>query len=216
MTGTIFFCLLAVLSLTAISGIVAPDQSGAVQQDIPHQTAIFAGGCFWCMEPPFEHSAGVIDVTAGYTGGRTVNPSYEQVTSGETGHYEAVQVIYNPEQISYQQLLDIFWRQIDPTDDGGQFADRGTQYFTAIFYQNTEQRQQAELSKKALADSGKFAKPIITAVLSAQPFYRAEEFHQDYYKKNTGHYQRYKLGSGRDDFLKKKLERKRRRCNGPI
>lgn len=164
--------------------------------------AIFAGGCFWCMEPPFENTNGVIDVTAGYTGGRTENPNYQEVSSGTTGHYEAVEVIYNPEKVSYEQLLSVFWHQIDPTDDGGQFADRGTQYFTAIFYLDEQQKKLAEASKQALDDSGIFDKPVITAILPAHPFYKAEEYHQDYYKKNVMHYSLYKAGSGRSAFQK--------------
>jgi len=168
-----------------------------------HKTAIFAGGCFWCMEPPFENTEGVIDAVAGYTGGRIANPTYEQVSSGTTAHYEAVLVTYDPEKVSYRQLLDVFWHQIDPTDDGGQFADRGTQYFTAVFYADEEQKKQAEESKKALDASNIFDNPVLTAILPAEPFYRAEEYHQDYYKKNVLHYSAYKAGSGRSGFLKK-------------
>lgn len=165
--------------------------------------AIFAGGCFWCMEPPFENQEGVIDVVAGYTGGKTEYPTYEEVGSGKTGHYEAVEVRYDPEKVSYEQLLAVFWRQIDPTDDGGQFGDRGTQYFTAIFYLDQEQKHLAEISKKELERSGIFEKPVVTAILPAEPFYRAEEYHQDYYKKNVMHYSMYKVGSGRAAFLEK-------------
>lgn len=163
--------------------------------------AIFAGGCFWCMEPPFEQEAGVIDVAAGYTGGQTKNPTYEEVGSGRTGHYEAVEVLYDPDKISYEELLTVFWRQIDPTDDGGQFGDRGTQYFTAIFYLDDQQRRLAEASKKELEAAKIFDKPIRTAILQAKPFYRAEEYHQDYYQKNALHYSMYKMGSGRAGFL---------------
>ncbi len=165
--------------------------------------AIFAGGCFWCMEPPFENIKGVIDVTAGYTGGRTESPTYQEVSSGATGHYEAVEVIYDPQQVGYDQLLKVFWQQIDPTDDGGQFVDRGTQYFTAIFYLDEQQKKLAEASKQAIDASGIFEKPVITAILPAEPFYRAEEYHQDYYKKNVMHYSMYKVGSGRSEFQKK-------------
>ena len=165
--------------------------------------AIFAGGCFWCMEQPFEKEEGVLDVAAGYTGGRTENPTYKEVTSGKTGHYEAVEVVYDPDKIGYEQLLAVFWRQIDPTDDGGQFGDRGTQYFTAIFYLDEEQKHLAQASRNELDASGIFDKPIVTAILPAMPFYRAEEYHQDYYKKNTAHYSMYKVGSGRAGFLEK-------------
>ena len=166
-------------------------------------TAIFGGGCFWCMEPPFEQQAGVIDVVAGYTGGVQDEATYEQVSSGRTDHIESVRVRYDPGQVSYRELLDIFWRQIDPTDGGGQFADRGSHYKTAIFYSSDEQRQAAEQSKKELQDSGIFNRPIVTALLPAQPFYEAEEYHQDYYQKNVLHYSAYKKGSGREAFIEK-------------
>ncbi len=177
--------------------------------------AIFAGGCFWCMEPPFENLEGVVDVIAGYTGGRTENPNYREVSSGTTGHYEAVQVTYDPARITYEELLAVFWRQIDPTDDGGQFADRGTQYFTAVFYLDEEQRRLAEASKRQIDQSGIFDKPVVTAILPAAPFYPAEEEHQDYYRKNVLHYSMYKAGSGRTGFLEKtwkgsELEKKER------
>lgn len=170
------------------------------------KTAIFAGGCFWCMEPPFEQLEGVIEVTAGYTGGKTENPTYEQVTSGRTGHYEAVRVIYDPDLVSYDALLEVFWRQIDPTDQSGQFADRGTQYGTAVFYLDEEQRLQAEASRRKLDESHIFDRPVVTAILPAGPFYEAEEYHQDYARKNVLHYNSYKTGSGRAGFLKKTWE----------
>jgi len=172
------------------------------------KTAVFAGGCFWCMEPPFKELKGVVEVTAGYTGGSTENPTYEQVTSGKTGHYEAVRVVYDPERITYGELLDVFWRQIDPTDNGGQFADRGTQYFTAIFYQDEEQRKIAEESRRMLNEAAIFDRPVVTAVLPAKPFYPAEEYHQDYARKNVLHYSMYKTGSGRAGFQKKTWEDK--------
>ena len=167
-----------------------------------HKTAVFGGGCFWCMEPPFEALDGVIDVQAGYSGGEEKNPSYEQVSSGRTSHIESVQVVYDPQKISYSQLLDTFWRYVDPTDPGGQFADRGDHYKTAIFYADDEEKQAATKSKKALGDSKVFSQPIVTAILPLKPFYPAEEYHQDYYKKNSVHYEAYKVGSGRDGFLK--------------
>jgi peptide methionine sulfoxide reductase msrA/msrB len=166
------------------------------------EKATFAGGCFWCMEPPFEKLPGVMSVTSGYTGGPEKRPSYQEVSSGRTGHVEAVRVEYDPHQITYEYLLKVFWRQIDPTDSGGQFADRGRQYRTAIFVHGPEQRKLAELSKKELAKSGVFDKPIVTEIRWAQPFYAAEAYHQDYYKKNPSHYKRYRVGSGRDGFLK--------------
>jgi len=164
--------------------------------------ATFAGGCFWCMEPPFEELPGVAEVVAGYTGGKVANPTYAQVSSGATGHLEAIQVRYDPSKISYEDLLEVFWRQIDPTDDGGQFADRGPQYRTAIFYHDEAQRAAAEESRDELEASGRFDGPIATEIRKAGPFYPAEDYHQDYYEKNPLHYQLYKNGSGREGFIK--------------
>lgn len=171
-------------------------------QDAGHRIATFAGGCFWCMEHPFDKTEGVIDVISGYTGGRTENPTYEEVCSIDTGHLEAVNIIYDPEKVSYETLLDVFWRQIDPTDAGGQFADRGSQYATAIIYHDENQRVKAELSRKQLEDSGKFDRPIATKILQASKFFMAEEYHQNYYVKNPVRYKAYRRGSGRDHFLK--------------
>lgn len=165
------------------------------------QMATFAGGCFWCMESPFEKLEGVKDVIAGYTGGTGANPTYEDY--GKKGHIEAIQVTYDPSKVTYEQLLDVFWRQIDPTDAGGQFVDRGPYYRSAIFYYNDEQKRLAEKSKADLAASGRFDKPIVTEILPAGTFYKAEEYHQDYYLKNTIRYQMYRSGSGRDRFLDK-------------
>ncbi|UCB56843.1 MAG: peptide-methionine (S)-S-oxide reductase MsrA [Candidatus Omnitrophota bacterium] len=166
--------------------------------------ATFAGGCFWCMEPPFEALKGVSEVTSGYMGGTRKNPTYEEVSSGKTGHREVVQVTYDASKISYTELLDVFWKQIDPTDASGQFADRGSQYKTAIFYHDQQQRRLAEESKSKLEESGKFEKPIVTEILKASTFYPAEEYHQDYYKKCPFKYDSYKKGSGRDEFIKEK------------
>lgn len=163
--------------------------------------AIFAGGCFWCMAAPFKALPGAKEVTSGYTGGFTENPTYEQVCSGATGHYEAVRISYDPEQTSYAQLLEVFWRQIDPLDPAGQFADVGSQYQTAIFYQNDSQKQAAEATKARLEASGKFKRPIATRILPAQPFYPAEAHHQDYACKNPLAYQRYRKASGREAYL---------------
>jgi len=165
--------------------------------------ASFAGGCFWCMEPPFERLDGVVYVHAGYQGGKEENPTYEQVSHGLTGHTETVEVVYDPSEVSYDELLRVFWINIDPTDPAGQFADKGSQYRTAIFYYDEEQRRLAEESKKDLENSGKFSEPIATQIVPATRFWRAEEYHQDYYKKNPVHYGRYKKGSGREDYLKK-------------
>ena len=169
--------------------------------DTGYAEATFAGGCFWCMEYPFEKLDGVIDVVSGYTGGHKANPSYRQVTSGRTGHYEAVKITYDPEKITYSELLDVFWRQIDPTDAGGQFVDKGSQYLTAIFYHDEEQKRLAEKSKAELDSSGKYDKPIVTEIKKVSTFYRAEEYHQDYYKKSAAGYKNYRFFSGRDQFL---------------
>ncbi|MDO5674072.1 MAG: peptide-methionine (R)-S-oxide reductase MsrB [bacterium] len=165
---------------------------------------MFAGGCFWCMESPFDKLDGVVSVTPGYAGGSTKNPSYENYSRG--GHIEVVQVVYKPQLISYDQLLQTYWRQIDPTDAGGQFADRGRGYISAIFYANEDERRQAEQSKKELDESGVFSRPVVTAILPAAPFYPAEDYHQGFYKKNPGHYQRYRQGSGRETFLRQTWE----------
>lgn len=167
------------------------------------ETAIFAGGCFWCMESPFEKVPGVKDVVSGYTGGNKDNPTYEEVSSGTTGHVEAILITYDPNKVSYEQLLYIFWRQIDPTDSDGQFVDRGKQYRSVIFYQTKEQKALAEKSKMELDKSKRFEAPIVTEIISATKFYPAEDYHQDYYKKNPVRYNYYRYGSGRDQFLKK-------------
>lgn len=167
------------------------------------ELATFAGGCFWCMVSPFEELPGIYGIVSGYTGGHTANPTYEEVCSNRTGHYEAVQIAFDPSVFPYRKLLELFWQQIDPTDEGGQFHDRGDSYRTAIFYHTEEQRQEAEASKLALEQSGRFAKPIVTAILPAAPFYPAEEYHQQYHKKNPAHYRRYRKGSGREDFIER-------------
>jgi methionine-S-sulfoxide reductase len=167
-----------------------------------YEKAIFAGGCFWCMVKPFDQQPGIIKVNSGYTGGTVENPTYEQVCSGTTGHYEAVEITYDPTIFPYEKLLSLYWQQIDPTDPGGQFYDRGRSYQTAIFYQNEQQKQLAEESKQQLEDSGRFSKPIVTPILPAVEFYPAENYHQDYYKKNPAHYESYHVGSGRAGFIK--------------
>ena len=167
-----------------------------------YQLATFAGGCFWCMVSPFDEQPGIMKVVSGYTGGHKENPTYEEVCSDTTGHYEAVQITYDPDKMPYETLLNLYWQQIDPTDAGGQFNDRGDSYRTAIFYHTEEQRRLAEASKKELAESGRFQKDIVTEILPAGPFYSAEEKHQDYYKKNSFHYHLYKEGSGRARFIR--------------
>ena len=165
------------------------------------RSAVFAGGCFWCTESDFEKIDGVIEAVSGYTGGRVDNPTYKQVSAGGTGHLEAIKVVYDPEKVSYDQLLDVFWRHVDPTDAGGQFVDRGDQYRSAIFYATDEERQIAETSKQALAASGRFDRPVVTDILPLGSFFDAEDYHQDYYKKNPLRYNWYRSGSGRDKFL---------------
>ena len=166
------------------------------------ELATFAGGCFWCMVSPFEEQPGVYGIVSGYTGGHTENPTYEEVCSDTTGHYEAVQITFNPDVMPYEKLLEQYWQQIDPTDPGGQFNDRGQSYRTAIFYHTEEQRRLAEESKQSLAESGRFQKEIVTEILPAAPFYEAEEKHQQYHRKNPFHYNLYKEGSGRARFIR--------------
>ena len=174
------------------------------EQEKQYELATFAGGCFWCMIKPFDTWPGIIKVISGYTGGDLPNPTYEQVCSDRTGHYEAVQITFDPTIISYSEILTTFWQSIDPTDAGGQFGDRGSSYQTAIFYHSEAQKQQAEQSKQELQVNGPFGgRPIVTPILPAKPFYPAETYHQDYYKKNPAHYQRYSVGSGRAGFLER-------------
>ncbi|MDP1427206.1 peptide-methionine (S)-S-oxide reductase MsrA [Priestia megaterium] len=168
-----------------------------------YEIATFAGGCFWCMVSPFDELPGIISIVSGYTGGHKEHPTYEEVCSDKTGHYEAVQIQFDPNIFPYEKLLNLFWQQIDPTDPNGQFNDRGESYRTAIFYHNQKQKELAELSKTELEESKKFSKPIVTEILPTKPFYPAEEKHQNYYKKNSLHYQLYKEGSGRASFIKK-------------
>ncbi len=201
----ILLCLGFVLytNLTAFNKGYQSTQDKEDQDELGEglERATFAGGCFWCMVPPFVNLEGVKNVTAGYTGGEVENPTYQQVSSGTTGHRETVQITFDPTEISYEELLDIYWRHIDPTDSGGQFADRGPQYRTAIFYHDEIQKEIAEKSKAGLKKSGKFDDPIVTDILAFRKFYPAEEYHQDYYKKNPSRYGSYKKGSGREDFL---------------
>jgi peptide methionine sulfoxide reductase msrA/msrB len=167
------------------------------------EKATFAGGCFWCMESPFEKLEGVKEVVSGYTSGQKENPTYKEVSAGGTGHLEAIQIIYDSSKITYTELLDVFWKQVDPTDPNGQFVDRGQQYKTAIFYHNEEQKILAEKSKEKLDKSGRYERQIVTQIVQASKFYRAEEYHQDYYKKNPLRYKFYRYNSGRDRYLKK-------------
>lgn len=173
-----------------------------------HQLATFAGGCFWCMEAPFEKQKGVQSVISGYIGGDASHANYEQVSAGTSQHLEAIQIQFDPKQISYQNILELFWKQIDPTDAKGSFADRGAQYRSAIFYHNPEQQQLAQASKEALDQSGRFAKKIVTKIRPATTFYPAEDYHQDYHRKNPLRYGYYRSGSGRDQFLNEIWQKK--------
>jgi peptide-methionine (S)-S-oxide reductase len=163
------------------------------------KTAVFAGGCFWCMESDFEYQKGVSAAVSGYTGGTTKNPTYQEVSSGDTGHFEAVRVSYDPAQVSYEQLLGIFWQNVDPFDPNGQFCDKGSQYRAAIFYSGADEKAAAEAFQKKVEE--KFGKPVATLILPAAPFYEAEEYHQDYKSKNSLHYGMYRRGCGRDSDL---------------
>ncbi|RMH14538.1 MAG: peptide-methionine (S)-S-oxide reductase [Gammaproteobacteria bacterium] len=165
------------------------------------EMAVFAGGCFWCMESDFEKLPGVLNVVSGYTGGHVVNPSYRQVSAGGTGHAESVRIEYDPKKISYTELLDYFWRHIDPLTPNGQFCDHGSQYRTAIFYLNEKQKRLAESSRQAIDKSGRFPRPVVTEIVPAGVFYPAEEYHQDYYRKNPLRYHFYRFNCGRDDRL---------------
>jgi peptide-methionine (S)-S-oxide reductase len=186
--------LLALLAAACGNAAPAPKPSGGTA------TAVFAGGCFWCTEADFDKVPGVISTTSGYTGGTVANPSYEQVTAGGTGHYEAVRVVYDPRRVTYAQLVERFWPTIDPTDAGGQFCDRGDSYRSAIFV-TPDQRAAAEASKAQLTKRGVLPAPVVTPILAAKPFYPAEGYHQDYYKKNPIRYRFYRTSCGRDGRL---------------
>jgi peptide methionine sulfoxide reductase msrA/msrB len=195
----------AVLVSLLLAACSPAERAGADREALapkPGQAvATFAGGCFWCMEKPFESLEGVSEVLSGYTGGSEESPTYEQVSRGRTGHAEAVRVYYDPARIGYEELLDVFWRQVDPTDPGGQFVDRGRQYRTGIFVHDAAQREAAARSKAELEASDRFDAPLVTPIVEATAFWPAEEYHQDYYRKSPGHYLRYRRGSGRDRFL---------------
>jgi len=163
--------------------------------------AVFAGGCFWCMEEVFEKVEGVVSVTSGYVGGQKTNPTYEEVSAGGTGHAESVEVVYDPAKVSYQKLLDHFWKNVDPLTPNAQFCDHGTQYRAAIFYGNDEEKRQAEASRQAVEQSKRFTEPIVTQIVSAAKFYPAEDYHQDFYKKNPIRYKFYKHNCGRAQRL---------------
>ena len=199
------FGLLAVALPIAVYLAVQIDpgkEEAALAPEGDHQTATFAGGCFWCMEPPFDKLDGVLSTTSGYTGGRLPNPNYTQVSSGGTGHTEAIEIRFDPDRIGYEELLDVFWRNIDPLARNRQFCDSGSQYRSAIFFHDDEQQSAALASKEKLGQSGRFEGPIATEIVAASTFYPAEEYHQDYYTKNPIRYKLYRLGCGRDGRLK--------------
>ena len=189
-----------VLSLFALM-TVAAQAAEPVTGDT--RKAVFAGGCFWCMQPPYDNAKGVVKTIVGYTGGSADDATYEKVSAHRTQHREAIEVTYDPAQISYDQLLDIFWRNINPTQADGQFHDIGLSYQAAIFYGNDQEKNAAEASREKLGKSGRFSKPIVTEILPAKPFYPAEEYHQKYYLKNTADFEAYHVGSGRVSFLEK-------------
>jgi peptide methionine sulfoxide reductase msrA/msrB len=178
------------------------ERSVRMENDPRIRKATFAGGCFWCMEPPFENLDGVVSVVPGYTGGHKEDPTYSEVSSGTTGHVEAVQITYDSTKVAYKDLLAVYWTQIDPTDGSGQFVDRGSQYVTAIFYHDDEQKKLAEESKAELDKSGRYKKPIVTEILEFKKFYEAEDYHHNFYEKSPARFKSYKSGSGREDYLK--------------
>jgi peptide-methionine (S)-S-oxide reductase len=195
----------AVLMLTALGACAQADRGAANANETSGKpaaaVAVFAGGCFWCMEPPYDKLPGVLSTTSGYIGGKTPNPSYEQVSSGTSGHIEAVQIRYDPRKVDYQTLLNVFWRNVDPVAVNRQFCDAGPQYRSAIFYGNAEQKQLAEASKRKLEASKRFDQPIATEIIAATTFYSAEDYHQDYYVKNPKRYKFYRWNCGRDQRL---------------
>ena len=201
---TFLFILLPILVLASLA-IAGNDNEAPSQTMTNSETAkaTLAGGCFWCMQPPFDKLEGVLETSVGYTGGKEINPAYEAVAGGRTGHTEAIEIIYDPAKVSYAELLDVFWMNIDPTQKDGQFADVGKQYRTEIFYHSDTQKKEAEASKEKLSKSGKFSKPIVTAITEASTFYPAEKYHQKYYQKNPVRYKLYRRGSGREGFIER-------------
>lgn len=198
--------VITLAAIVLISGVYlaySPKETTETPSDLSeYSVATFAGGCFWCMEASFEATFGVVESVSGYTGGHTENPTYEQVLTKTTGHLEAVQVYYDPGKVTYSELLDIYWRNIDPTDDKGQFRDKGAQYLTAIFYSGDEEKAVAEDSRMTLENSGRFSEPIVTEIIEFDVFYEAEEYHQDYYKKQVLNYKLYSSASGREEYQK--------------
>ena len=198
--------LILMLGYAAVAGCTIVSSHGQNPSSAETRTAVFAGGCFWCIQPAFDKAKGVIKTVVGYCGGSEPNPTYELVSSEKTGYRESIQIIYDPAKISYDQLLDIYWRQIDPTQSDGQFTDIGPSYRAAIFYSSDDEKRVAETSKEKLARSGKFNKPIVTEILPAMKFYPAEAYHQKYYQQNPEHFEAFEEGSGRVSFKKKAWE----------
>jgi len=195
--------LILLLSYAAIVGGTVTSCYGQNSSAAETRTAVFAGGCFWCIQPAFDKAKGVIKTVVGYCGGTEPNPTYDLVSSEKTGYRESIQITYDPAKISYDQLLDIYWRQIDPTQADGQFTDIGPSYRAAIFYGNNDEKKIAETSKEKLARSGKFKKPIVTEILPTMKFYPAEAYHQKYYQQNPEHFEAFEQGSGRTSFKEK-------------
>jgi methionine-S-sulfoxide reductase len=198
--------LILLLSYAAIAWGNVTSSHGQNPSPPETRTAVFAGGCFWCIQPAFDKAKGVIKTVVGYCGGTEPNPTYDLVSSEKTGYRESIQITYDPAKISYDQLLDIYWRQIDPTQADGQFTDIGASYRAAIFYGNDDEKRIAETSKEKLARSGKFKKPIVTEILPTMKFYPAEAYHQKYYQQNPEHFEAFEEGSGRVSFKKKAWE----------
>lgn len=200
--NNIWVTLLTAAGIALFFGALSKAQEAAPREGGNWAVATFAGGCFWCMEPPFDEIPGVVSTTPGYTGGHQKNPTYEQVSSGTTGHAEAVQVLYDPEKVGYAQLLEVFWRNIDPTVEDRQFCDVGSQYRSAIFYHDEDQKRLAEASKAAIENRKTFKEPVVTMIVPASTFYEAEEYHKDFYKKSPIRYKFYRLTCGRDQRLR--------------
>jgi peptide-methionine (S)-S-oxide reductase len=198
--------ILAIISLAAVLAVTSRVNAKEMTMELSnkgYEKATFAGGCFWCMEPPFDKLEGVISTTSGYIGGQEENPTYQQVSAGQTGHAEAVQVLYDPGKVSYRKLLDVFWMQINPTTPDRQFVDVGSQYRSGIFYHDDEQKRLAMETKKEMEASGRFDGPIVTEITQVGSFWPAEDYHQDYYTRNPLRYKFYRFGSGRDKYLEK-------------
>ncbi|HSC33683.1 MAG TPA: peptide-methionine (S)-S-oxide reductase MsrA [Thermodesulfobacteriota bacterium] len=200
-----FSLIFTALLVISLSGALRAEENGgtAKAQDAKYETATFAGGCFWCIQPPFDKLEGVVSTTVGYTGGMEKDPTYEQVSYGKTGHTESIEIIYDPKKVTYEELLEVFWININPTDNGGQFVDRGKQYRPGIFYHGEAQKKAAEASKDKLDKSGRFDKPVVVEIVEATEFYRAEDYHQKFYQKSPVRYKSYRWGSGRDQFIEK-------------